>query len=93
MCYKMKFATFRKYTNEQIILVVSSFLQMNLQGWLWLKDPSGEWQRRWVVLCGPTLNIYSEQDEQSPPELTVELSSVTGYSEIPTESKYGFQVR
>lgn len=59
---------------------------------MWLKDPSGEWQRRWVVLCGPTLNIYAEQDEQSSPELTVELSSVTGYSEIPTESKYGFQV-
>lgn len=60
---------------------------------MWLKDLNGEWLHRWVVLCGPTLNVYKEQDEQSLPELTVELSSVTGYSEIATDTKYGFQIQ
>lgn len=62
------------------------------KGWLWLKNDVDEWVRRWVVLCGPTLNIYMEQDEQSNSELVVELSSITSYNEIPTDSKYGFEI-
>lgn len=58
-----------------------------------MKDPNGEWLRRWVVLCGPTLTVYRDQDENSTGEINIEMSSVTGYSEIPTESKHGFQIQ
>lgn len=44
------------------------------------------------MLCGPTLNGYQDQDEQVVPEVTVELSSVTGCSEIVTDTRYGFQI-
>lgn len=49
--------------------------------------------RRWWVLCGPTLSAFRDQDEQGVPEITVELTSITGYSEIPTETRYGFQIQ
>lgn len=63
------------------------------QGWLWMRSNDNEWVRRWIVLCGPTLSVYQDQDEQDSPELVVELSTVTNYNEIPTESKYGFEIR
>ncbi|KAH1024624.1 hypothetical protein HUJ05_004084 [Dendroctonus ponderosae] len=63
------------------------------KGWLWLKTPDNEWLRHWIVLCGPTLNVYQDQDEHGVPELCVELSTVTNYTEIPTDSKYGFEVQ
>lgn len=63
-----------------------------MQGWLWCKIDGNEWKKRWWVLCGPTLNGYQDQDEFGIPETTVELSSVTGYSEVHTDSKYGFQI-
>ncbi|CAG9825372.1 unnamed protein product, partial [Phaedon cochleariae] len=66
------------------------------KGWLWMKTSNSDWARRWIVLCcptTPTLQIYRDQDEQSAPELSVELSSVTDCVEVPTESKYGFEVR
>lgn len=58
-----------------------------------MKNDDNEWVRRWIVLCGPTLNVYQDQDEQGSPELVVELSTVTNYNEIPTESKYGFEIQ
>lgn len=64
------------------------------QGWLWMKTPSEpECVRKWIVLCVPTLQVYSDQDEQGIPEITVELSTVTNYSEVPTDSKYGFEIQ
>ncbi|XP_017785989.1 PREDICTED: protein outspread isoform X2 [Nicrophorus vespilloides] len=64
------------------------------KGWLWFKDHNnGEWQRLWWVLCGPTLSAYKDQDEQAIPEVSVELSTVTNYSEIQTETRYGFQIQ
>lgn len=64
------------------------------KGWLWFKDHNnGEWLRLWWVLCGPTLSGYKEQDESTMPEVSVELSTVTGYSEIQTETRYGFQIQ
>ncbi|CAH1130205.1 unnamed protein product [Ceutorhynchus assimilis] len=62
------------------------------KGWLWLKTPNNDCVRRWIVLCGPTLNVYQDQDEHGVPELSVELSTVTNYTEVPTESKYGFEI-
>ncbi|XP_023311180.1 protein outspread [Anoplophora glabripennis] len=67
---------------------------LNLKkGWLWMKSNSSEFVRRWIVLCGPTLQIYQDQNEQGTPELTVELSTVTNYTEVPTDSKYGFEIQ
>ncbi|XP_060517884.1 protein outspread [Cylas formicarius] len=67
---------------------------LNLKkGWLWLRHADSEWVRQWVVLCGPTLNVYQDQNEQGTPELTIELSSVSSYSEVPTDSKYGFEIQ
>lgn len=62
------------------------------QGWLWLKQAENEWVRRWTVLCGPTLNVYRDQDEHGTPEITVELSTVTSYAETPADTKYGFRI-
>lgn len=64
-----------------------------LQGWLWLKTVDDEFVMRWTVLCGPTLNLYQEQDEQGTPEIVVELSTVTSYNEVPTETKFGFEIK
>lgn len=58
-----------------------------------MKTGSSESLRRWIVLCGPTLQIYQDQNEQGTPELTVELSTVTNYAEVPTDSKYGFEIQ
>ncbi|KAJ8966151.1 hypothetical protein NQ314_003714 [Rhamnusium bicolor] len=66
---------------------------MVLNGWLWMRNCDSEWVRRWIVLCGPTLQVYQDQDEQGTPELIVELSTVTSYTEVPTESKYGFEIQ
>ncbi|VEN49846.1 unnamed protein product [Callosobruchus maculatus] len=65
------------------------------KGWLWIKSPEAgvDWSRRWVVLCGPSLQVYADQDERSPPELRVELSSVVSYAETVTDSKYSFEIR
>lgn len=64
------------------------------QGWLWMKTPSeSEWVRKWIVLCVPTLQVYSDQDEQGIPEITLELNTVISYSEVPTHSKYGFEIQ
>ncbi|KAL1491141.1 hypothetical protein ABEB36_011783 [Hypothenemus hampei] len=63
------------------------------KGWLWLKTMENEWVRRWIVLCGPTLNVYEDQDEHGVPEVSVELATVTAYMEIPTDSKYGFEIQ
>lgn len=49
--------------------------------------------RRWIVLCGPTLTVFRDQDESIPPEFIIEMASVISYSEISTESKYGFQIQ
>lgn len=50
-------------------------------------------------MCGPTLNVYRDQDEHGVPEISVELSTVTGYTETSTTidavadaNKYGFQI-
>lgn len=45
------------------------------------------------MLCGPTLNAYTEQDEQSIPELSIELSNLTDCSEVITDTRYGFQIQ
>lgn len=58
-----------------------------------MKTADNDSVRRWVVLSGPSLTIYLEQDEQSAPETVVELSTVTGYNEVPTETKYGFEIK
>lgn len=58
-----------------------------------MKTPDGDFVMRWAVLCGPTLTIYQDQDEQSTPEIVVEMSTVTGYNEIPTETKFGFEIK
>ncbi|XP_066141758.1 protein outspread isoform X2 [Euwallacea fornicatus] len=63
------------------------------KGWLWLKTQDKEGVRRWIVLCGPTLNVYQDQDEHGVPEICVELSTVTNYTEVPTDSKYGFEIQ
>lgn len=57
-----------------------------------MKQTDGSWVKRWIVLCGPTLNVYNEQDEQSSPEIVVEMSTVTSYNEIPTDNKHGFEI-
>ncbi|CAH0558226.1 unnamed protein product [Brassicogethes aeneus] len=61
------------------------------KGWLWVKS-DGTYVKRWVVLCGPTLNVYQDQDEHSSPENVIEMASVTSYSEVPTDTKYGFEI-
>lgn len=58
-----------------------------------MKTDSSDFVRRWIVLCGPTLQIYQDQNEQGTPELSVELSTVTSYAEVPTDSKYGFEIQ
>ncbi|XP_072376482.1 uncharacterized protein osp [Diabrotica undecimpunctata] len=63
------------------------------KGWLWHRLSDSEWVRRWIVLCCPTLQIYQDQDEQSTPELTIELSAVTNCVEVMTSSKYGFEIQ
>lgn len=46
------------------------------------------------MLCGPTLSAFRDQEEeQGVPEITVELSSVTSYCEVQTETRYGFQIQ
>lgn len=78
---------------SSLTLPAESLLHLK-KGWLWLKNSDGEeCVRRWIVLCGHTLNIYHEQDEQKAPETVVELSTVTSYNEIVTETKYGFEIK
>ncbi|RZC41451.1 outspread, partial [Asbolus verrucosus] len=77
---------------SSLALPAESLLHLK-KGWLWLKTIDGEFVMRWVVLCGPSLNIYQEQDEQATPEIVVELSSVTSYNEVPTETKFGFEIK
>lgn len=60
---------------------------------MWYQKSDGEWLRRWWVLCGPTLSSYHDQDEIGLPEVTVELSTITEYSEIQTDARYGFQIQ
>ncbi|KAF7271366.1 hypothetical protein GWI33_015722 [Rhynchophorus ferrugineus] len=65
------------------------------KGWLWLKlENENDWVRRWVVLCCPTLSIYSEQDESVDPEVTINLSQINSYSEVlgESDSKYAFDI-
>ncbi|KAJ3653387.1 hypothetical protein Zmor_012641 [Zophobas morio] len=77
---------------SSLALPAESLLHLK-KGWLWLKTPDGDFVMRWAVLCGPTLTIYQDQDEQSTPEIVVEMSTVTGYNEIPTETKFGFEIK
>jgi hypothetical protein len=77
---------------SSLALPAESLLHLK-KGWLWLKGADGEFTMRWAVLCGPSLNIYQDQDEQGTPQLVVEMSTVTGYNEIPTETKFGFEIK
>lgn len=87
------------YFYDSTVLILQIFFMLIcvyiLQGWLSVKDnTNSEWLCRWVVLCGPTLSVYQDQDESAPAEITVEMSAVTGYGEtaFETTSKYVFQV-
>lgn len=69
------------------------------KGWLWHRessssDPCDQWRRRWWVLCGPSLLGYRDQDEEAggAPLVSIELAAVTGYSELRTDTRFGFQV-
>ena len=61
---------------------------------MWYKDKENEseWWRRWWVLCGPTLNAYHDQDEQTLPEISIEMSSVLDCIETTTDTRYSFQI-
>lgn len=39
------------------------------------------------------MTVFRDQDETAQPEFTVEMANVVSYSEITTESKYGFQIQ
>ncbi|KAG5888247.1 hypothetical protein JTB14_027929 [Gonioctena quinquepunctata] len=76
---------------SSLALPAEGLLHMK-KGWLWMKTSESNWVRRWIVLYCPTLQVYPNQDEQGTPELTVELSTVTNCIEVPTETKYGFEI-
>lgn len=59
-----------------------------------MKTLDNSWALKWIVLCVPTLQIHvNKEDEQSTPEVTVDLPTVTNYFEVPTDiKKYGFEV-
>lgn len=79
--------------NPNQFFFTSLLIKIPHQGWLWVKDINNEWLRRWIVLCGPTLTVFRDQDESvSNADVIVEMASVISYSEIATESKYGFQI-
>ncbi|GJQ70639.1 putative PH domain protein [Trypoxylus dichotomus] len=62
--------------------------QLNLKkGWLWCREKSVEndWLRRWWVLCEQTLRAYTDQDDQSFPEITIELPTISGITEVATD--------
>ncbi|CAG9854363.1 unnamed protein product, partial [Phyllotreta striolata] len=63
------------------------------KGWLWQKITDSEWIRRWTVLCYPTIQLFQDQDEQNNAKLTIELSTITNCVEVPTNCKYGFEIR
>lgn len=75
------------------------------KGWLWHReatspspsptDPCDQWRRRWWVLCGPSLLGYRDQDEEAggAPLVSIELAAVTGYSELRTDTRFGFQLQ
>ncbi|XP_044268352.1 protein outspread isoform X1 [Tribolium madens] len=76
---------------SSLALPAESLLHLK-KGWLWLKTIEGDFVMRWAVLFGPTLNVYQDQDEQNP-EIVVEMSSVSSFNEIPTETKFGFEIK
>ncbi|XP_018320497.1 protein outspread isoform X2 [Agrilus planipennis] len=63
------------------------------KGWLWLhSEDGGNSQKRWWVLCGPTLTAFKDQNESTTPEVQIELNVITGFKEVATETRYGFQI-
>ncbi|KRT84811.1 Pleckstrin homology domain containing protein [Oryctes borbonicus] len=69
--------------------------QLNLKkGWLWYKEKctENEWLKRWWILCGQTLSAYADQDDQSLPEITIELPTISDITEVATDVRYGFQI-
>lgn len=79
---------------ESSLTLPSEGLLNRKKGWLWIKSSDNDWVRRWVVLCSPLLNIYIEQDTATP-EISKELSDITSYTELPTEtnSKYALEIQ
>nr|XP_023020013.1 protein outspread [Leptinotarsa decemlineata] len=77
---------------SSLALPAEGLLHMK-KGWLFMKTSDSDWVRRWIVLNWPTLQVYPNQDEQGTPEYTVELSTVINCVEVPTETKYGFEIQ